>query len=441
MAKAVMMPKQGITVESCVITEWLKKVGDTVAVGDPIFAYETDKASFECESTEAGTLLETFFNDGDEVPVLTNVCAIGNPGEDVSDLRPASDAPAAPAAPAEEPAPAAAPVEAPAAAPAAVAAAPAAEGELFRISPRARRAAERLGVDPRTATPTGAYGRVMERDLATAVAYTKAAGEAPAGVAGTAIGGRVGVADLNAPVAAAPAAAAPEAAYEDVKLSGVRKAISKSMMASIGGMAQLTHHFSFDATEILALRAKWKANAEKLGLANITLNDIVMYAVSRVVKNHAYCNAHMMDDSIRLFKNVNLGMAVDTERGLLVPTIFNADSLSLNELAQEAKTLAKAAQGGSISPDKLSGGTITVSNLGSLGVEMFTPIINPPQTCIIGVCNLQTRVKMVNGQPTYYQAMGLSLTYDHRAVDGAPASRFMQELCNALENFTALLAK
>ncbi|MBQ3140971.1 MAG: lipoyl domain-containing protein, partial [Clostridia bacterium] len=120
MAKAVMMPKQGITVESCVITEWLKKVGDTVAVGDPIFAYETDKASFECESTEAGTLLETFFNDGDEVPVLTNVCAIGNPGEDVSDLRPASDAPAAPAAPAEEPAPAAAAVEAPAAAPAVV---------------------------------------------------------------------------------------------------------------------------------------------------------------------------------------------------------------------------------------------------------------------------------------------------------------------------------
>lgn len=440
MANAVMMPKQGITVESCVITEWLKKVGDTVAVGDPIFSYETDKASFECESTEAGTLLEIFFNDGDEVPVLTNVCAIGKAGDDVSALRPAkegaAEAPAAPAAAPEAPA-AAAPVAAAPAAPAPVVTAPAGD---FKISPRARIAAEKLGVDPRTATPTGAYGRVMERDLATAVAFTKAAGEAPAGTVGTAIGGRVGVADLNAPAPAA-AAAAPAAAYEDVKLSGVRKAISKAMSNSLTSMAQLTHHFSFDATEIMALRAGWKANAEKLGLANITLNDIVMYAVSRVVKNHAYCNAHMMGDSIRLFHNVNLGMAVDTERGLLVPTIFNADSLSLNDLAKEAKSLAKAAQGGSISPDKLSGGTITVSNLGSLGVEMFTPIINPPQTCIIGVCNLQTKVKLVNGQPVYYQSMGLSLTYDHRAVDGAPASRFMQELCNALENFTALLAK
>lgn len=440
MANGVLMPKQGITVESCVITEWTKNVGDEIKVGDIIFTYETDKASFECESTEAGTLLAKFFNDGDEVPVLVNVCAIGKAGEDFSALKPASDAPAA-APVAEEPERKATDILAAVAKTVqAEAAQPTATGE-FKISPRAKAAAERLGLDPTTATPTGPEGRIIERDLATATAYTKAAVGSGATEA-TAIGGRIGAADGAAKPAAAPAAAtAPAAEYTDEKLSGVRRAISKAMTNSLTSMAQLTHHFSFDATEIMALRAGWKADAEKLGLPNITLNDIVMFAVSRTLKNHPYCNANMMGDSIRLFKHVNLGMAVDTERGLLVPTIFNADTLSLAELSKEAKTLAKAAQGGSISPDKLSGGTFTVSNLGSLGVEMFTPIINPPQTCIIGVCNLQTKVKLVGGEPKYYQAMGMSLTYDHRAVDGAPASRFMQELCFNLEHFTALMAK
>ena len=411
------MPKQGITVESCVLTEWKKKVGDEIKVGDILFAYETDKASFECESTEAGTLLARFFEDGDEVAVLTNVCAIGKPGEDFSALVPQKEGSAAPAAAApavvtaeSAPAPEALPVQT----------ISTANGEL-KVSPRAKAAAERLGINLASVTPSGPEGRIIERDLASANTFAKE----------------------TAPAASAPAtpaaAATPVAEYEDVKLSGVRKSIAKAMTNSLSSMAQLTHHFSFDATEIMALRAKLKASAETLGLPNITLNDIVMYAVSRTLKNHPYCNANLMGDSIRLFKHVNLGMAVDTERGLLVPTIFNADTLTLAELAAQSKALAKEAQSGHISPDKLSGGTFTVSNLGSLGVEMFTPIINPPQTCIIGVCNLQTKVKLVNGQPVYYQSMGLSLTYDHRAVDGAPASRFMQELCRNLENFNALL--
>ena len=439
MAIGVLMPKQGITVESCVITEWRKNVGDRIEVGDVLFAYETDKSSFECEATEAGTMLARFFEDGDEVPVLVNVCAVGNPGEDYSALAPKTESAAPAATPAAQPVAApATPAPAAVAAPAAPVAASEPAGE-FRISPRAKAAAEKLGLDPTTASPSGPYGRVIERDLATATAYTKAAvGDAKIGGAyvGTAIGGRIGADDLTRP-AAAPTV--PTADYTDEKLSGVRKSIAKAMTASLSGMAQLTHNFSFDATEITALRAKWKANGEKLGLPNITLNDIILFAVSRVVKKHPYCNAHMLDDKIRVFNTVNLGMAVDTERGLLVPTIFNADKMSLAQISVEAKAVAKAAQGGSISPDKLSGGTITVSNLGSLGVESFTPIINPPQTCIIGVDNIQTKIKMVDGQPVFYPAMGLSLTYDHRAVDGAPASRFMQELCGALENFSALL--
>lgn len=415
MANAVIMPKAGITVESCIIGNWEKKVGDTVKVGDILFTYETDKASFECESTEEGTLLEIFFNDGDEVPCLVNVCAIGNPGDDCSALRPEGSDEAAPEA-------AAAPVEA-----APVAAAPVAvestavAGEKSAVSPRAKKLAERAGVDASLATPTGPNGRVIERDVRELIDNPVAAA---------------------APVAAAPAAvAAPETEYEDVKFSGIRRAISKSMMTSLSTIAQLTHNTSFDASAILAYRKQLKASEGDC--AGITLGDIVLYAVSRTLKNYPDLNANMLDDStIRHFKHVNLGVAVDTERGLMVPTIFHADEKSLLEISKEVKELAAQCREGNISPDKLSGASFTVSNLGNLGVESFTPVINPPQTGILGVCGTIDRVKRgKDGEIAIYPAMGLSLTYDHRAVDGTPAARFQKELCQNLENFTVLLAK
>ena len=417
MANAVIMPKAGITVESCIIGTWEKKVGDEVKVGDILFTYETDKASFECESTEEGTLLEIFFNDGDEVPCLVNVCAVGNPGEDCSALRPAGEG-------AEEAAPAAA-EEAPKAeekaAPAAIAESTAVEGEKSAISPRAKKLAERAGVDASLATPTGPNGRIIERDVRTLMDNPVTAMET-----------------ASAPVAAP---AAPEAEYEDVKFSGIRRAISKSMHTSLSTMAQLTHNTSFDATAILNYRKLLK-NCEG-DLAGVTLGDIVLYAVSRTLKNHPDLNAHMLDDNnIRLFKHVNLGVAVDTPRGLMVPTIFHADEMSLVEISKAVKELAAQCREGNISPDKLTGGTFTVSNLGNMGVESFTPVINPPQTGILGVCGTVERVKKLpDGTITTYPAMGLSLTYDHRAVDGTPAARFQKELGKNLENFTALLAK
>ena len=444
MAIPVIMPRQGQSVESCIITKWNKQVGDTVAVGDILFTYETDKATFDEEAKEAGVLLAILHEEGDDVPCLENVCVLGEAGEDVSAF--ATAAPAEEAAPAE----AAAPVEA-AAAPAAVAApsTKAIEGDI-KISPRAKAYADKTGVDYRYATPTGAEGRIIERDVMLlreqGVMVTGAAAGAymsgDAKIEGTGIGGRVSLADLNAP-AAAPAAApvATEAAYTDVKMSNIRKVISKSMMASLQGMAQLTLTASFDATEILAYRKKMKDNAEKLGLANITLNDMVLYAVSRTLLNHKDLNAHLLDDTMRYFTDVNLGMAVDTERGLMVPTIFGANKLSLNEIAQATKSLAGDCQKGSISPDKLSGGTFTVSNLGALGIESFTPVINPPQTGILGVCTTVNRVKEVGGVLKTYPCMSLSLTFDHRAIDGAPAAKFLKELCANLENFSALLAK
>lgn len=411
MANAVIMPKAGITVESCIIGTWEKKIGDAVKVGDVLFTYETDKASFECESTEEGTLLEIFYQEGDEVPCLVNVCAVGNPGDDCSALRP-GDAPADTAEPAKTEEVKAAPV---------IEAVPTAStGDGAAVSPRAKKLAERAGVDAKDAVATGPNGRIIERDV-------RALMENPAA--------------KKAEAAPAISAAPVEEEYEDVKFSGIRRAISKSMHTSLSTMAQLTHNTSFDATEILKYRKQLKAAENEC--SGITLGDIVLYAVSRTLLNHPDLNANMLDDNnIRLFKHVNLGVAVDTPRGLMVPTIFHADEMSLLEISKAVKELAQECRSGAISPDKLSGGSFTVSNLGNLGVESFTPVINPPQTGILGVCGTVDRVrKGADGSIVIYPAMGLSLTYDHRAVDGTPAARFQKELCYNLENFTTLLAK
>lgn len=419
MANAVIMPKAGITVESCIIGTWEKKVGDSVKVGDILFTYETDKASFECESTAEGTLLEIFYNEGDEVPCLVNVCAVGNAGEDCSSLRPDGAAEAE-----AKPAEVAADTEKKAETVAAPVETTAVEGEKSAISPRARKLAERAGVDASLATPTGPNGRIIERDVRTLMDNPVAVKEVK-----------------TAHTVPAAAKAVDEAEYTDVKFSGIRRAISKSMHTSLSTMAQLTHNSSFDATTILEYRKMLKsADGEYAG---ITLGDIVLYAVSRTLANHPDLNAHMLDDNnIRIFKHVNLGVAIDTPRGLMVPTIFHADEKSLLEISKEVKTLAAECREGNISPDKLTGGSFTVSNLGNLGIESFTPVINPPQTGILGVCCATDRVrKGADGSIQVYPAMVLSLTYDHRAVDGAPASRFLKELGQNLERFTALLAK
>ena len=296
-ASAVIMPKAGITVESCIIGEWLKKIGDQIKIGDVLFTYETDKASFECESTAEGELLAIFFDEGEEVPCMENVCAVGPHGEPTDCLKPGA-APAAPEAAAEA---------APAAEVAAAPAAPAAPAKIGApISPRAAKLAESAGVNAALATGTGPKGRIIERDIRKLM-------ENPAAYA-------------TAPAATSAAPAAEE--YKDVKFSGIRRAISKSMTTSLHTMAQLTHNTSFDATAILNSRKQLKAAGGEY--AGITLGDIVLYAVSRTLLNHPDLNANMLDDnSIRLFNHVNLGVAVDTPRGLMVPTIFHADEMSL----------------------------------------------------------------------------------------------------------------
>lgn len=427
MATAVIMPRQGQSVESCIIGEWFKKVGDPVQEGDILFSYETDKSSFEEPAKQAGTLLAIFYGADDDVPCLTTVGVIGEPGESYAEFAPDQAAGTAEAPGMEAPA-AKAPAAAAVAAPAVQA-----EGSALRgVSPRARNAAERLHVDPAQAQPTGPNGRVIERDI-------KALAQASR--TGTGLGGRVTAADQAAAPAAqaAPAVQGADTEYQDVKLPNIRKVIAKSMFQSLSTMAQLTHTTSFDATCIMNFRKGLKAAPEQLQVPNITLNDIILFAASRVLPKHPDLNAHFLEDKMRYFRHVNLGIAVDTPRGLMVPTLMRAEEKSPKEIAAEAKALAAACQDGSINPDLLQGASFTVSNLGTLGIEHFTPVINPPQTGILGVDCIVERVRTVDGQIAVYPAMGLSLTYDHRALDGAPASRFLQDMRAALENFQALL--
>ena len=440
MATAVIMPRQGQSVESCIITSWSKKAGDKVAKGDVLFSYETDKSAFDEVSEVEGTLLKILAEEGDDVPCLDVVCIIGEPGEDISALE--GGASPAPQPSAAEPEASAAP----AASAQVVSTATENDGERIKISPRAKNLALKTDADLSRVTPTGPEGRIIERDIVRALdaGYTAAPaqteaylrGEAPA--AGTA---PKSAAALAATPAETIASAASDTGYTDEKLPQIRRVIAKSMHASLSEMAQLTLNASFDATAILSLRASIKAGGEALGIGNVTINDMILFAAAKILKHHKALNAHFLGDTIRYFDGVHLGIAVDTERGLMVPTLFDADRLTLAELAAATKVLSKEAQAGTISPDKLKGASFTVSNLGPTGIESFTPVINPPQTGILGVCSLTKRVKEENGAPVFYPCIPLSLTFDHRALDGAPAARFLHELCTALESFELLLVK
>ena len=212
------------------------------------------------------------------------------------------------------------------------------------------------------------------------------------------------------------------------------------MLESLQTTAQVTLSASADASKLLAYRKRLKESPEELGVSGITITDLVLYAVAKTLPNFGFLNAHFLGEIIKEFERVHLGVATDTSRGLMVPPVRNADLLSLKELSREAKRLATACQEGNILPDELTGGTFTITNLGALGIESFTPVLNTPEVGILGVCTIQPKPVMSGDDVTFVPHIGLSLTFDHRAVDGAPAARFLKELSTALANFDLLLA-
>lgn len=441
MANAVIMPKQGQSVESCIITEWKKNVGDTVAKGDVLFSYETDKSAFDEVSEVEGTLLKILAEAGDDVPCFDTVCIIGTPGEDISSLVPAK---------ADEKKPASAPAaeEKKPEEPAKQTDAPAATGEAnvggrLKISPRAKCLVEKTNADLSRVVPTGPDGRIIERDIQKLLddGFTVSAAVSERQLLGEIVKEEVKETPAPAATPAAPAAAD----YTDEPMSRVRKVIAKSMMKSLTELAQFTLNTSFDASALVALRAQLKASGEALGITNITYNDMILFAVAKTLAsgNYKALNANLIDngETMRYFNGVNLGIAVNTDRGLLVPTVFNAQTLTLNDLAKKSKQLSTDCIAGTASPEVLHGASFTVSNIGPTGIESFTPVINPPQTAILGVCSLTKRVKEKDGEAVFYPCIPLSLTIDHRAVDGAPAAKFLADLVKNLENFNLLLTK
>jgi len=445
MADLIIMPKQGQSVESCIVTVLKKKTGDKVTKGEVLFSYETDKASFEEESPTEGVVLACFHEEGDEVPVLESMMVIGQPGEDysspVTGSHPA-DRPAAPAALDEATGNDKAGEVNPAGDETPARAASASASPAQFVSPRARKLAEKEAVDVSRLAGTGANGRITEHDVRaflmdrprmTPLAKKLAAerGTQPH-APGSGLAGTARAADLAAPVNAIYGTD-----YEDRKISNIRKLIARSMHASLQNSAQLTHHLGADARRILDLRKKAKVALEEGRLTvNITLNDMVCFAVVKALKKYPNVNTHFMGDSVRYFHKVHLGLAVDTERGLMVPVVRNADDLSITGLATRFKELAAACRNGSVNPDILSpeAGTFTVSNLGNYGVEMFTPVINLPQSAILGVNAIVPRPKELgDGVYAFVPFIGLSLTYDHRSLDGGEATRFLKQIATEIE--------
>jgi pyruvate dehydrogenase E2 component (dihydrolipoamide acetyltransferase) len=262
---------------------------------------------------------------------------------------------------------------------------------------------------------------------------------------GTGPDGLVLVEDLSEATASAPAAvdttAAPARGSKTIPVKGIRKVIAERMHGSLSSTAQLTMNTSAKATALQAYRAKAKANAEALGLPNITINDMILFAVSRVLPRFPEMNAHFLGKTIEQFDAIHLGVAVDTDRGLLVPVLKDADLLSLAGISSTFKPIAKAAQAGTIEPELLSGSTFTVTNLGASGIESFTPVLNAPEVAILGVGGLTLRpYANKEGGVDHIPTLGLSLTIDHQGLDGGPAARFLQALVQALEDFELLLA-
>jgi pyruvate dehydrogenase E2 component (dihydrolipoamide acetyltransferase) len=405
MAIPVIMPRQGQSVETCIITKWFRQKGDDVKTGDILFSYETDKAAFDVESPADGTILEIYYIDGAEVPVLVNVALIGNPGETIESVIPPVSEKTARSETIKSEIVKSETVQSETVR---------VTGDLkIRISPRAKRFADRNDLNYYGIQGSGPNGRIICSDIENALTQPEIKGKEVQGSTDE---------------------------FTEQPLTNMRKLIARTMYASLQNSAQLTHHMSADVRSLLDTRRKIKE-----GLLNgtekqdITLNDLICYCIIKAIKKYPEINSHFLGDHLKVFNKVHLGMAVDTSRGLMVPAIKNAGDMDLQTLSRELKSAADACKKGNINPEIIqsTAASFTVSNLGNYGVEMFTPVINLPQSAILGVCTIMYRpADLGNNTFGFVPYIGLSLTYDHRAIDGGPASLFLKEIKSEIEKFS-----
>ena len=389
MAQKIIMPKQGLQMTEGVITQWLAREGDTVQEGQPLFEMETDKLSIVIDSTASGTVLKLLYEEGDMVPVTETIAYVGPADTDIAAVLAGA---AAPASAGDPPA-------------------PAGDSRIF-ASPRARMVAEERNVDLASVSGTGPDGLIIERDVL-------AAQPAPAAVP-----------------AAKPAEPAVESELETViPIKGMRKIIAERMHQSLHDLAQANHRMEVDMSECVHMREQLKALGVK-----VSYNDMVIRCAAKALTEFPMMNSSMTDAAIIQKHYVNIGMAVATDTGLLVPVIRNADKLSLTQIGETARDLGKRTKEGGLNPDELTGGTFTVTNLGMFSVDSFTAVINAPEAGILAVGQMKKRAVVLEDDSIAVRPMmWLSLTYDHRIVDGAPAAQFLKRIKTLLENPSLLL--
>lgn len=448
MATEICMPKNGMDMTEGTIVRWLKNEGDKVEKDEPIMEIETDKITMESESPVAGILLKRLYEEGAVVPVLQPVAYIGEAGEKVPEAgatAPAAEAPAAAPVQAAAPAPVAAPV-----------AAAKAENGIVAATPYARKMANDNGVDLHEVAPSGRWGEVRGRDVeeymnaapkATPLAKAMAAdmGIDLKGVTGSGYRGKITSADLQpAAPAAVPTEAAVKAAVAEIeevikryKMSGMRKVIAQRMFASHNEIPNVTQNIKIDVTELLALREKINAGKEKAD--KISVNDMIIKAVGKVVSEQERFRMTIEGNDFVLYDQINVGMAVGLDDGLVVPVIKDVDKKGLRQISREAKELAKKAKAGKLMPEDMGNGRITISNIGMFGTHSFTPIINQPEASIVGVCGTEDELALVNGQVVVRKKMMVCVTYDHRILNGTEVCVFESRLKQLLENPVEIL--
>lgn len=401
MASILNMPKLGMDMEEGTILRWLKKEGDSVRKGDVIAEIETDKASMELEAPADGIVLHLYHKEEESVPVNQPIAAIGQPGTQIPQVidKPLEAPPRKKPKTVEPPSvlqqvPAWTPTE-----------------KKHKASPRARRLAQQQGVDLQQIQGTGPSGRIVEKDIR----------------------------DFLACGAASAKPSSPRIRNETIlPMSRIRNVISTRMHRSLSEMAQANHRMDVNMTNMIALR-KQLNSAEQFANTKISFLDLLVLACSKALIDCPFANVSLEADGIHQKNYTNIGVAVDTPRGLVVPVIHDVDVMNISQISQANQALIEKARAGTLTPDEMSGGTFTITNLGMFGVDSFTAIINPPEACILAIGRIAEKVVAENGSPVIRSMMNLSLTYDHRILDGAPAARLLQRIQYYIENPALLL--
>ena len=431
MAVPIIIPKEGQSMETCRIVKWHKKKGDTVSQGDILCEVETDKAAIDIEAPAGGIVLDIFFEDDTEAPLLTPIAAIGKLGEEYESLRPHILDDSGP-----------------------VTSGKVGSGNLqpgretdtgtgipdgkrrVGMSPRAKRLAKQKSVPLSALTGTGPEGHIVEQDVLRWLSQNMG----PTTDSNMKDRGSVFKTDdiFFKPEKPSPEIEgtyyyAPEGDFSDITVKGKRKVIAEKMLNSLQQTAQITLNASGEASELVELRKRFKESPEGDGLRDITINDIILYSAARALIKYKELNSHFLGDKIRIFQSVHLGLAVDTSGGLIVPVIKNAHLKSLKELSEEAKRLIDKCRKNKIGLGDLKGGTFTVTNLGQFGIDTFTPILNPPEVGVLGVGNITLKPVQSGGDVKFVPHIGFSLTINHQAVDGTLGARFLQAVTEEIK--------